>query len=161
MKKILTDKQAIALANELRQQEKQIVLVGGCFDILHLGHILFLEKAKEKGEILFVWVEPDETIRQRKGKHRPIHTQQERAQVIAALACVDYVILLPHFTTNAEYDSLVKDIKPAIIAATQGDPEIMHKQRSAKAAGAEIIYVTKNIQGKSTTRLAELVAQEA
>jgi rfaE bifunctional protein nucleotidyltransferase chain/domain len=160
MNKILTEKQAIRLAEQLNEQSKDIVLVGGCFDILHLGHILFLEKAKEKGEILFVWIEPDETIRQRKGEHRPIHTQQERAQVIAALACVDYVILLPHFTTNVEYDNLVKNIKPAIIAATEGDPEIMHKQRSAKAAGAQIIYVTKNIKGKSTTRLAELVAQE-
>lgn len=161
IKKILSITQAVKLSKKLQIQGKKIVLAGGCFDILHLGHVLFLEKAKKKGDIAFVWIEHDQAITQRKGTLRPIHTQEERAQVIAALACVDYVILLAYFTKNEQYDALVKNMKPAIIATTAGDSEIFHKKRSAKAIGAKVVQVTKKINGKSTSRLAELVAQEA
>lgn len=159
-KKILTVRQATTLAKKINGQGKRIVLVGGCFDILHVGHVLFLEKAKAKGDILFVWVESDESIRKSKGENRPIHTQKQRATVIAALACVDYVIPLPHFADNKHYDDLVKKIKPAIIAATKGDPEIIHKQRSAKLVGATVAYVTKRVSKASTSNLALRIQQE-
>ncbi|HSW97180.1 MAG TPA: adenylyltransferase/cytidyltransferase family protein [Candidatus Saccharimonadales bacterium] len=160
MKKILTVRQATNLAKELNKENKKIVLVGGCFDILHVGHVLFLEKAKEKGDVLFVWIESDETIRKSKGKLRPIHIQKERATVVAALYCVDYVVSLPHFTDNKHYDNLVKMIKPAIIAATKGDPEIIHKKRSAKLVGATVSYVTKRVNNASTSHLAQRIQQE-
>lgn len=160
MKKILSPRQAIKQSNALKKQHKRMVLVGGCFDILHIGHVLFLEKAKEKGDILFVWVEHDQVIKQRKGDTRPIHTQKDRAKVLAALACVNYVIMIPPLTTNQEYDTLVMKLKPAIIAATKGDPERIHKKRSAKLVGAEVVYVTRKLSNTSTSRVARLVAQE-
>jgi FAD synthetase len=160
MKKILTVRQATNLAHDLTKKGKKIVLVGGCFDILHVGHVLFLEKAREKGDVLFVWVESDATIKQTKGPLRPIHTQKERATVVAALTCVDYVVALPHFTENKQYDNLVKMIKPAIIAATKGDPEVSHKKRSAKLIGATVSYVTKRIHNASTSHLAQRIQHE-
>lgn len=160
MKKLLTIKQAITLSRRLHMENKNIVLVGGCFDILHIGHVVFLEQAKKKGDVLFVWIESDETIKKQKGEKRPIHTQQNRAHVVAALACVDYVVLLPHFTQNEQYDNLVLNLKPAIIAATKGDPEIGHKKRSAKQVGAKVVYVTKRVTNASTSLLAKRIEQE-
>ena len=63
----------------------KIVLVGGCFDILHLGHVVFLEKAKKEGDVLVVLLESDEKVRFLKGKGRPVHTQSERAEILSAL----------------------------------------------------------------------------
>jgi len=160
MNKILSITQAITYSKKLHAQNKRIVLVGGCFDILHLGHVIFLQKAKAKGDILFVWIESDQTIKHHKGNSRPIHTQKDRAYVISALACVDTVVLLPCFSSDSEYDSLVKKLKPAIIAATKGDADIMHKKRAAKTVGAVMVYVTGRIPQQSTSRLAELVARE-
>lgn len=160
MNKVLTINQAIRLSRQFRNENKRIVLAGGCFDIMHIGHVLFLEKAKEKGDILFVWIESDMTIRKKKGENRPIHTQKDRAHVLAALTCVDFVILLPQIKNNQQYDDFVKKLKPAIIAATKGDLEVKHKKRSARAIGAKIAYVTKRIGSNSTSRLAELVARE-
>lgn len=160
MKKILTLKQAITLSKTFRSEGKKIVLAGGCFDILHLGHVLFLEKAKQYGDILFVWVESDRSVTQRKGSDRPIHTQKERLRMLAALQAVDYVITLPFLQTDQAYDQVVKKIKPAIIATTKGDSNSVHKKRSAKLIGARLVYVTNQIPNKSSSRLAQLLSQE-
>lgn len=160
MKKILSIDQAVAVSKGLSKEGKRIVLVGGCFDILHIGHVVFLEEAKKKGDVLLVWVESDETIKKQKGEQRPIHTQQDRAHVVAALECVDYVVLLPHFINNEQYDNLVMKLKPAIIAATKGDSEIGHKQRSAMQVGAKVVYVTKRVTNASTSNLAKRIEQE-
>lgn len=160
MNKIITINQAVALSKQLRQRGEQIVLAGGCFDILHLGHVLFLEKAKKYGDILFVWVESDASVTERKGIDRPIHTQKERVRMLEALEAVDYVIILPYLRTNSEYDQVVKKIKPAIIATTKGDSNSIHKQRSAKRTGAKLVYVINRIPNKSSSRLAELLSQE-
>ena len=160
MNKILSIKQAVELSEKLRSENKKIVLAGGCFDILHLGHIVFLEKAKAQGDILFVWIESDQAVKTRKGNDRPVHTQKERAQVLAALSYVDYIIMLPYLKTDSEYDSLVKSLKPAIIAATKADPNSKHKKRSAKLIHAKLSYVTNRIENKSSSRLAKILAQE-
>src|SRR5271155_5547011 len=73
MGKIIHLKESKQLTNELHQQNQKMVLVGGCFDILHIGHITFLEEAKKQGDMLLVLLESDETITQTKGPHRPIN----------------------------------------------------------------------------------------
>src|SRR5258708_2559142 len=153
MSRILTIKQAIETSKQLTAKNKRIVLAGGVFDILHPGHITFLEKAKEQGDVLLVWVEDDTLVKKRKGPDRPVHTQQDRARVLAALSAVDYVLLLPELLNNESYDHLVKNLKPAIIAATKDDPVIAHKQRQAKLIGAKLAIVTERIKEHSTSRL--------
>lgn len=157
MGKIVNKDHAIQLAKELNKSGKRIVLVGGCFDILHIGHITFLEKAKEQAEILMVLLESDETIKKTKGSSRPINTQQDRAKILASLAVVDYVIKLPGITDNSLYDNLVMQIKPAIIATTAGDLNRGHKERQAEKIGAKVVDVTMSIQNKSTTKLIALL----
>lgn len=160
MNKILTIKRAIDISKKLRTEGKQIVLAGGCFDILHLGHIEFLEKAKDRGNVLFVLLESDETIRQIKGNHRPINAQQDRAKVLSAFESVDYVILLPYLKTDTDYDDLIIGLKPTIIATTKGDPKRHHKERQAKKVGAKVIDVIEKKAKQSTSRLSKLILED-
>lgn len=137
----------------IKKQGKVVVLAGGCFDILHPGHVIFLEKAKKTGDILVVFLESDQKVKELKGANRPVHTQQERARVLSALRAVDCVVMLPYMKFEAEYDELIAKIKPDIIAATSKDTNNPYYQRSAKLVGAKIKVVTKIIGHYSTTRL--------
>lgn len=132
---------------------EKIVLVGGCFDVLHPGHITFLEKAKKMGGFLVALLESDEKIRKIKGKDRPVYSQKEREIMLKSLKAVDQVILLPFMEKEKDYDELVKTIKPDVIATTQGDPNLYHKKRAAKLVGAKLKYVTKFIGNYSTTNV--------
>ncbi len=160
MNKIIKPQEAIKISKEFREQGKGIVLVGGCFDILHLGHIKFLESAKKLADNLFVILESDEAVEKLKGKDRPINSQMDRAQVLSSLSAVDYVILLPQMKSDRDYDKLITQVKPDFIAATQDDPNISHKKRQAKMIDAKVKIVTKRVDSKSTTKLAETLSKE-
>ena len=131
---------------------KKIVLVGGCFDILHPGHIIFLKKAKQTGDILIVLLESDKKVRALKGRNRPVQTQKDRAKVLSALRYVDQVICLPFMEHEFQYDQLIAKIKPDIIATTRGYPNNCHK-RTADLVGAKLKYVTGVVGHYSTTSL--------
>ncbi len=114
------------------------ILVGGCFDLLHYGHVRFLEEARALEDILIVAIESDEFIIKSK-KRKPIHTQAERAHNLAALMAVDYIITLPYLTTDQKYRQLVVDIHPSTIAVTVGDPQIQNKKAHGKLIGASVV----------------------
>ena len=115
--------------------DKKIILVGGCFDILHLGHIEFLKKAKQAGEYLVVALESDERITH--FKNRPcVHNQLERAHILSALRDVDTIILLPLLQGFDDYLHVVQAIKPHVIAITGNDPQYDNKQKQAEIVGA-------------------------
>lgn len=160
MNKIVSIEKAIAISKQLEKEDKTIVLVGGCFDILHLGHIEFLKAAKSKGDILLVLLESDETIRKLKGQERPINPQNIRAEILASLDSVDYVILLPPRFTNSDYDAIIGQIKPAIIGTTEGDPNMIHKERQAKLTNAKIINVIRRIPNSSSSKLINELTKE-
>ena|SRR5436190_24175959 len=132
--------------------DKKIVLVGGCFDIMHFGHIQFLEKAKEAGDYLIVALEPDKRIIDYK-KRAPTHTQKERAYNLLALRYVDYVIMLPLLNGFDDYLELVKTIKPHVIAITNNDPQLSNKQKQADAVNAQLIIVTDLIGNFSSSAI--------
>ena len=140
-------------SKNFKKQNKTIVLVGGCFDILHPGHVTFLEKAKKVGDCLFVLLESDQKVRRLKGVNRPVHTQSERAKVLSALCAVDHIVMLPYMELDKEYDELVGKIGPDIIAATFKDVNISKHRRAAKKVGAKLKFVTKMISDHSTSRV--------
>lgn len=138
---------------------QKTVLVGGCFDFIHFGHITFLQHAKNLGTKLVVALESDENVRHAKGLSRPIHTQDQRAAMLKALHCVDEVFLLPLMRTDSQYNDLVLQIHPDIIAITQGDPIKQKKELQAHMIGALLVEIPK-IHTPSTSQLAKLLGLE-
>jgi rfaE bifunctional protein nucleotidyltransferase chain/domain len=159
VEKIINIKQAIRLNEGLREENKTIVLVGGCFDILHIGHVQFLQKAKEQGNVLIVLLESDENIRRLKGESRPFNTQIDRATILAAFSVVDYVVLLPALSTHTAYDELILQMKPDIIATTKGDAGRQHKERQGSLIGAQVVDVIERIDNRSTSSFIDKVGQ--
>lgn len=156
MKKIVAYTDVPTLIHHLKKENR--VLVGGCFDILHLGHVRFLNSAKKHG-VLIVALEDDNNLKAYKGVSRPIHRQNERAEVLSSLEAVDYVILLPSFSTDAQYAHFTKLISPATICVTAGDPQLHNKAAQAKTVGATIITIPK-IHTPSTSQLVKLLRLE-
>lgn len=142
------------------KDKEEIVLVGGCFDILHLGHLTFLEKAKKIGKNLVILLESDENIKKLKGENRPINGQNNRAKMLIKLKMVDWVVMLPTIKDESEYTNLVKKIKPKIIAVSGQDEKIDNKKQQAELVGAKLIEVTKRLKKYSTSKIIRLKALE-
>lgn len=135
---------------------KKVVLAGGCFDVLHIGHVRFLKKAKSFGDYLIVLLESDKNIKRLKGSARPFHNQKERKEVLESLNFVDKIIILPDTVTHKTYDDLVKKIKPNIIAITEDDPIKDIKLIQAKSVGAKL-KVVKKYKSHSTSNLVKIL----
>lgn len=153
MGKILTVHRLDSVVKDLNNQGKKIVAVGGCFDILHPGHVTFLEKAKQAGDVLIVLLEADKKVQQLKGSNRPYHTQEMRAKVLSALCAVDFCLMLPFMESEESYNKLVRKIHPDVIAVTKGYQGVDHQKRTAKLSGARLEYVTKMLGNHSTSRI--------
>lgn len=139
--------------SELKKERKKITLAGGTFDILHPGHIEFLEKAKSFGDYLILFLESDEKIKKIKGKDRPINNQEDRAKVLSAIGFVDLVITLPFLDSDQEYINLVNLIQPDIIAVTKEDPLRGKKTEQAKNVGGQLIEALSRKKNYSTSRI--------
>lgn len=139
--------------------KKTVVLVGGCFDLLHFGHISFLREAKEYGNHLIVLLESDENVRMLKGEGRPIHTQDQRKYMLESLSCVDEVFLLPPIEGNDAYNRLIMMIRPDVIACTEGDPFAETKRKQAEERGGRLVIIPK-ITSPSTSKLVKLLELE-
>lgn len=131
------------LAKKLHSQGKKIVFTNGCFDILHVGHVKYLEEAKSYGDVLILGLNADSSVRKLKGPTRPINTQDDRAYILASLESVDYVVI---FEEETPYE-LIKLIKPHVLVKG-GDYE------GKEVVGQDIADELKLVQfvdGKSTT----------
>jgi len=138
-----------AITQELKHKNKNIVFTNGCFDILHAGHVRYLETAKSFGDVLIVGLNSDQSVRTLKGETRPINTEQDRAYILAALEAVDYVVI---FEQDTPYD-LIKLIKPDTLVKG-GDYE------GKSVVGQDIVDELKLVQfveGKSTTKTIEKI----
>ncbi|MCX6168741.1 MAG: D-glycero-beta-D-manno-heptose 1-phosphate adenylyltransferase [Ignavibacteriales bacterium] len=99
-----------AIRNDLKQQNKKVVFTNGVFDILHAGHVDYITKAKEKGDVLIVGVNSDSSVKSIKGELRPIVNQQERAFIISSLKPVDYVVVFDEDTPDEIINKLIPDV---------------------------------------------------
>ncbi len=109
--KIKTRSQLVRLVRQLKKRKKRIVFTNGCFDILHSGHVYYLERAKRLGDCLVVGLNSDRSVRRIKGKGRPVNTENDRACVLSALASVDFVSV---FSEETPLD-LIKLVKPDVL----------------------------------------------
>lgn len=145
----------IITPSEIENIDKNIktVLAGGCFDIIHPGHIEFLNTAKSISEKLIILLESDENVKERKGNDRPIHSQKVRSKNLEKLGIVDYIVCLPYINTNEYYYNLVLSLHPDIIAVTKGDPLLDIKREQAKLVNGEVIEVIPRREEHSSTNL--------
>jgi rfaE bifunctional protein nucleotidyltransferase chain/domain len=140
----------------LRVQGKTLVVTNGCFDILHAGHVTYLDAARQQGDALLVGLNSDASVRQLKGEQRPVNSEGDRAAVLAALQAVDAVCIFPElratrFLTLAQPDIYVKG----------GDftvEELPKEERDIVAAFGGRIVTIGFVPGKSTTALAEKIS---
>jgi len=139
-----------------RETKGRIVLAGGCFDILHIGHVRFLSEAKKMGDYLVVLLENDKKVKKLKGENRPAFIQKERAEMLSALGSVDLVVLLPTVENDSDYLNLIRKIKPDIIAVTESDPHIEKKKSQAKKIGGKLKVISL-IKTLSSSKLAEIL----
>ncbi|MBQ9254904.1 MAG: D-glycero-beta-D-manno-heptose 1-phosphate adenylyltransferase [Bacteroidales bacterium] len=109
--KILDPKGLIAVLENLKMKGKKIVFTNGCFDLLHKGHIDYLSKARELGDVLILGLNTDNSIKRIKGETRPIQDEDSRAFILASLVCVDYVVM---FDDDTPYN-LINTIKPDVL----------------------------------------------
>jgi D-beta-D-heptose 7-phosphate kinase/D-beta-D-heptose 1-phosphate adenosyltransferase len=142
---IKNTKEIVKIISNLRKKNISIVFTNGCFDILHLGHIKYLEKARELGDILIVGINSDESIKRIKGDQRPVNSLYDRACLIASLKSVDYVV--PFEEDNPEM--LIKKIMPDILA--KGADYKVEEVIGGKFA--KKVVLIDFIDGKSTTKL--------
>jgi rfaE bifunctional protein nucleotidyltransferase chain/domain len=97
---------------ELRAAGKKVVFTNGCFDLLHVGHVRYLRAARELGDVLAVGINGDDSVRELKGPNRPLNNERDRAELVAALECVDLVTIFP----EARATRLLEMVRPAIYA---------------------------------------------
>ncbi len=100
-------------------------------------------------------MESDKSVSNLKGQKRPINKQRDRAKVLSTLEVVDFIVNLKGILKNEDYDKIVEQISPKVLAVTDGDPNMIHKIRQAKLTGAKVKIVLRRLKNKSTTRLAE------
>lgn len=154
--KVFPDNKIGDYAALLRKSGKSIVLVGGCFDIVHVGHIKFLEEAKRHADILIVLLESDEKVKKIKGNSRPLFTAIERAKVLSSINFVDCVVVLPYTKKDTDYEKIIAQIRPSVIAATEHDPHIAKKRNHAARVNAKLVIIP-HINTHSTSTLAQML----
>src|SRR6478736_8481438 len=151
---------ARAKAAEIRKEHpgKTIVFTNGCFDVLHAGHVRYLAAAKQLGDVLVVGLNGDESVRELKGEGRPLNSQEDRAEVMAALGAVDYVIIFD----EKRADNLLREVRPQIYAKG-GDYTVRSLDPDEVAALKEIgakIEILPLVPGKSTSKLIQSIQRK-
>ena len=137
------------LSEELKKRGKKVVFTNGCFDILHVGHVKYLEEAKSYGDVLILGLNSDESVRRLKGPTRPVNTEDDRAYILASLEAVDYVV---KFYDDTPYE-LIKAVQPHILVKG-GDYE------GKEVVGQDIadeLRLVNFVEGKSTTKTIEKI----
>jgi cytidyltransferase-like protein len=134
------------------------VVVTGVFDLLHIGHLRFLEAARRLGDALIVGVESDERVRRWKGPNRPIQTEDDRMDLLRALRVVDDVFLITGERVDpAYYADLLAPYHARYIAVTADDPFLEQKREAMRSVGVALRVVTPRIENYSTTHLVQLL----
>jgi rfaE bifunctional protein nucleotidyltransferase chain/domain len=155
--KIISWERLPAWRADVRASGRKLVVTNGCFDILHLGHVTYLESARNQGDALLVGLNSDASVRELKGLSRPVNSESDRAAVLAALACVDSVCIFSEKTATrflgiAQPDIYVKGGDYTL------DTVNREERRSVEEAGGRIAIIPL-VPGKSTTALLQKITR--
>lgn len=149
MGQVLRREEITQLIKSLHNEGKTVVTTNGCFDILHVGHVRYLQKTKSFADILIVLLNSDKSVRSIKGPTRPINSENDRAEILCALSCVDYVVMFDEDSPR----NLLDEMKPDVYTKgadytmeTLPEADIMRKN------GTRVEFISF-VEGKSTTRI--------
>jgi|SRR3989344_8107336 len=156
--KIVNEESFIQILNSLRKRGEKLVWTNGCFDILHVGHVKYLKEAKKLGDKLIVGVNSDNSVKKLKGPERPIQTENDRAEILAALDCVDYVLIFDEDTPK----KYIQKFKPDVYVKG-GDytlETINQDERKIVENYGGKISLLKHSEGRSTTKIIEKMGKK-
>ena len=141
---------------KLHKSGKTVVATNGCFDILHVGHIRYLQQTKQVADYSIILLNSDKSVKSIKGKGRPINNEQDRAEILCALSCVDYVVLFDEYSPR----NLLDEIKPDVYTKgadytmdTLPEADIMKKNNTR-------VEFIEFVDGKSTTEVINRINKE-
>jgi rfaE bifunctional protein nucleotidyltransferase chain/domain len=142
---------------QLRSAGKKLVVTNGCFDLLHVGHVRYLQAARALGDLLAVGLNSDHSVRELKGKGRPVTAERDRAEILAALECVDFVTIFPELRAT----QFIGASRPAIyVKGGDYKPETLNEEEHAllRKIGAEVRFIPFE-PGYSTSGLLEKICK--
>ncbi|RUA07706.1 MAG: D-glycero-beta-D-manno-heptose 1-phosphate adenylyltransferase [Fusobacteria bacterium] len=152
---VLSWDEASKIVEKLKKEGKKIVFTNGCFDILHVGHLRYLNEAKECGDILIVGVNSDASVRRLKGPTRPINNEDDRAEMLCGLKAVDYAVI---FTEDTPLN-LIEKLHPNIhVKGGDYKKEDLPETKVVEGYGGEV-RILSLVDGKSTTNVVNKIAE--
>ena len=140
-----------ALIDTIHHAGKTVVTTNGCFDILHVGHVRYLEKTKTFGDYLIVLLNSDKSVKSIKGPSRPVNNEMDRAEILSALRCVDYVVLFDEDSPRNLLDEMKPDVYTKGVDYTM---ETLPEADIMKKNGTRVEFIDF-VEGKSTTKTIE------
>jgi len=150
---VVTQRELLSRVAELKATRRRIVFTNGCYDLLHPGHIRLLEQARRLGDILILALNTDRSVRENKGLGRPIISQDERAEVAAALDSVDYVVLFDEATPR---EIIAKVLPDVLVKGGDWGPDEIVGREEVKAAGGRVVSIPVEA-GYSTSSIIERI----
>ena len=136
--KMVPRAEVVELGERLRKSGRQVVFANGCFDIFHVGHVRYLEGARKQGDALVVGVNSDHSVRQLKGEGRPLLPEEARTELLAALECVDYVVIFDDLTA----ENILRDLKPDVhCKGTDYTEATVPEREVVKSWGGRVVIV--------------------
>ncbi len=154
IEKILTPDQMLGERKRLRAAGKRLVFTNGVFDLLHVGHVRYLTAARALGDALVVAINSDRSVRELKGPDRPVFNQAERAEILAALRCVDYVTIFDDISPRRLITELLPDV---LVKGGDYALDQIHGREEVEAAGGNVVALPF-VEGASTTELIKKIS---
>jgi len=159
LSKLKSASELAAIRNQMEESGKKLVFTNGCFDLLHAGHVRYLQQARQLGDALLVALNGDPSVRALKGPDRPLNHEADRAEVLCALECVDFVTIFP----TVRVTEIIREVKPQIYAKG-GDytPESLDREEyGALVEAGSKIEILPLVPGRSTTGLIQKMSADS
>jgi len=153
--KIILQNEISDVAKTFHAQNKKIVFTNGCFDILHRGHVEYLTKAKQHGDVLIVGVNTDASVKKIKGEKRPLVPEDDRAILLAALSCVDFVVLFGDETPQQLIEKIIPDV---LVKGADWNVNNIVGKEIVEANGGRVATI-ELVQNRSTTSIVEKILE--
>ena len=153
MGKVKTLAELMKIVEELKREGRRIVFTNGCFDLLHLGHVRYLKEAKEQGDALLIGLNSDKSVSALKGSGRPLVKEKDRAEILSALAAVDYIVIFDEMTPERLIDKIIPHV---LVKGGDWKKEEVVGRNTVEAHGGRVVIIPE-IKGYSTTTLIKRV----